>query len=295
LRVCGSNPGGEGPWSNVEKTVILPATPAWIEAKRTESGHVTVNWGAVPGKLAYRLQMIADEGTIEVYRGEETHIDGTIKGAAGAVAFRVRAEAPGDVHSGWQLGEPLAPSGPRGPQISEPELGMLGEIHLRWNAVAGPDRYRLEVSQTRDFTGLLHAQESKDPETVFYPPAGGVYWFRVRMLNAEDLPGAPGEPVRLVVREAAAPRLFEVHTPQANHPLELAWSGMPGTDAYEIQESMRDSFPEDRTETLTRVRHPSQKITLPPRPPVTVYYRVRAISGSGKPGPWSNVIRVELQ
>ncbi|MGF1506301.1 MAG: protein phosphatase 2C domain-containing protein, partial [Anaerolineae bacterium] len=105
LRVCGTNAGGDGPWSAVERIAIAPGTPPWIEITPGEEA-IDVAWGAVGGRVRYTLEAAADDGSAsEVYRGDETHA-AVRPPQGGRIVFRVRAEVPG-VASGWQTSDPI--------------------------------------------------------------------------------------------------------------------------------------------------------------------------------------------
>src|SRR5690606_19301046 len=86
VRVCGTNEGGEGPWSNVERVAVAPPAPGWVEADVTGDGErVELAWGASGGRVTYRLEAAAGEDSEdyeEVYAGAETQCAHSITGRA---------------------------------------------------------------------------------------------------------------------------------------------------------------------------------------------------------------------
>jgi hypothetical protein len=298
FRVCGSNDGGEGPWSNVERFAIVPEPPEWIEARRSADARVMVTWAAVGGRVSYRLEMSnpADEASfILVYEGDEIQYEGDLASPADRPRFRVRVEASGS-HSSWITSQaiPGTPGATR-PTLKPPDISQTGEIRLRWDPVGGAQRYILEMARDPDFDER-RIVELEQAGAKFRPPSGGQYWFRVRAVFQRpegELQGEWSPAVSVEVRRPAAPRLWPVDPVRANAQYEIAWAGVSGCHHYELEEAPSASFDSKQVSAM-RIFHPAQKMKLPGRAPGTVYYRIRAVDSRDQSSPWSEVLAVEI-
>lgn len=293
FRVCGANAGGDGPWSNVESLVIEPQAPAWVEATPSAGREqVALVWGAVGGRVEYVVQKSVEEGYVEVYRGEDTHIDIMLAETKQVPSFRVRAEASG-VTSDWQYsdlaGEQVSLSAPT---LDPPEMGQEGEVRLRWSTIKGASHYLLEVSRDERFTEVT-GKEIDRPGIIFRPPAGGRYWLRVRACHGTQS-GPLSNILSIQVRKPTTPSLWPVDPVAANTPFEVSWTGVPGCVYYELQEAADDTFDAGKTAT-TRVFHPDQKLKIPGHPQGRLYYRIRAVDDGQQPSGWSDVLVVEIR
>ncbi len=300
FRVCASNQGGDGPWSNVCEVAIVPNAPAWIEATLSQDRkHVTLAWGAVGGRVSYRLEATSGKEVtpMEVYHGEETQCDLPLPTGVEPLRFRVRAEAA-DVYSEWTNSEPvqIRPA-PERPALEPPEIDEAGQVRLRWGKVEDADYYVMEAARDKDFTDLRSVRVEKT-SINFHPPASGQYYFRVRACaraGETEMCGDPSNVVWVQVRRPAAPRLWPLDPVKAKASFEITWTGVPGCIYYELQESTNDQFAPDATKTL-RIFHPEQKLVLlEGRPAGQYFFRVKAVDENNQPSLWSNVLVVEAQ
>ena len=88
----------------------------------------------------------------------------------------------------------LAPA--RGATFSYRELSP--QVTFRWNAVSGADGYRLRVSRSPDFQGVVIDQRLAATEFVYGNFKSGPYYWRVSALHA-GAEGAPSQPSTVVV------------------------------------------------------------------------------------------------
>ncbi len=300
VRVCGTNEGGEGPWSNVERVAVAPPAPGWVEADVTGDGErVELAWGASGGRVTYRLEATAGEDSEdyeEVYAGAETQYAYSITGRAGPLRFRVRAELPG-VHSAWVESEPVqVQAAPPAPRLGQPEIDPQGQVILRWGEIASAGHYLVEVARNPSFAEAKRF-EVKETGVSFRPSVPGSYWFRVRAASAGEggtVLGEPSEVQQLDVRQPAAPRLHAVDPRKAGQPFDITWQGVPSCTYYEIHESTDPHFTASAVKKV-QVFHPEQRLHVEGRPAGTRYFRVRAVTGNEAPSAWSETLGVEVQ
>ncbi|GAB4474561.1 MAG: hypothetical protein Kow00124_14720 [Anaerolineae bacterium] len=299
FRVCATNSGGEGPWSNVERLAVAPPAPEWIEVQsEPDSDQVTLTWSAVGGRAIYHVERIIGEESVEVYSGEDTECRAALPaGAAGSVVtFRVRAELPG-INSAWTESSPLTmqPHLPA-PVMQQPVRNEAGTVLLEWEPVEESDYYRVEVAQDAAFEKKLHTTTIKQNSLSFHPPGASTYYFRVMACKRGDplVVSAPSGTVSITVEGLSAPRLWPLDVQKAGKPFEIIWRGVPGCEYYELQESPSAEFAPQATRTL-KVFHPTQKYARQGRTAGRYYYRVRAVDSRGKSSPWSKLIAVDVE
>ncbi|MBN1313658.1 MAG: protein phosphatase 2C domain-containing protein [Anaerolineae bacterium] len=297
FRVCGTNAGGEGPWSNIEHLVNEVPAPAWFEATPTkDSEQIALVWGAVGGPVTYVVERGIKKGDrgefAEIYRGEDTHYDAAMGERGKPLTFRVRAEVA-SVSSDWQYCDPVrAPVSLTAPALEAPEMNKEGEINLRWSAVQGANHYLLDVSRSENFEGAT-SREVDHTGIIFRPPTSGRYWFRVRACRGAQ-EGPSSNIIAIQVRQPTTPSLWPIDPVSANAPFEVSWTGVPGCVYYELQEASDDTFEPKKTST-TRVFHPDQKLKLTGRASGRRHFRIRAIDEAQQPSAWSDVLVVKVR
>lgn len=296
IRVCATNPGGDGPWSSAASIAIAPDSPGWLDAKATPTGdRLTLAWSAVAGRAVYVIEMAKDDTPdfIEVYRGPDTAYEIEAPQDAESVRFRIRSIVPG-AESAWWTGESLSlRAAPPAPVLEPPHVDERSTIHLRWKPVEGALHYILEASQDENFTDAQAAAPTDDTEVNFHPPSSGRWFFRIKSANRTRV-GKPGAPLLVNVQRPSPPSLWPIDAVKANQPFEVAWKGMPGTVYYELQVSVDPAFPPHLTQT-SRIFHPAQKLATAGQPAGKVYLRVRAIDGQNQASIWSKDLLVEVK
>lgn len=301
FRVCGTNQGGDGPWSNTVRLVIIPKAPAWIEvAPSADHRRVMAAWGAVSVRAAYCLQVStkpAERADFrEVYHGADTQFEMDMPDAEEEIVFRVRAELPG-ASSEWTVSDPIQVGPPLpAPRLEIPRVEADGAIRLVWNKDERATHYVVEVANNEQFNGKrdfeIEGAKVNESGVNFRPPTSGLYWFRVHARRGRQI-SPPSNAVSAQAVRPAAPRLLPIEPVQAGALYELAWTGVQGCAYYELQESDSDHFDPDRTRQW-RVFHPSQKFTIKGRPAGRYFYRVKSVDENEQASVWSNVLMVEV-
>jgi hypothetical protein len=295
VRVCATNAGGDGPWSNMVSLGIVPKLPAWIEVDLSEDKQqVRLAWGAVGGQVNYRLEQIIgsmpDATYTEVYHGDDTQFEMKVP-AGDSLTFRVRAEVSG-VESDWQVSDPINIQPELGiPKLKPPQPGDQDDLTLNWEPVDGASHYVLEVARNEDFASPRPIQVD-EAQADFNPPSGGQYYFRVRACR-DTQQGTPSNVVSFEVSQTTVPRLWPLDPVKAHNLFEVSWTGVPGSAYYELQGSRDGQFKEGKTPSV-RVFHPAQKAAIPGYPAGQYHFRVRAVDEKDHPSGWSKVLIVEV-
>lgn len=297
FRVAAENAGGTGPWSNVEQVAITPPAPAWVEAALSDDG-ATVNlaWGGVGGRVTYFVaaaRVDASDKETEVYRGDETGVSATLPGGAGLIVFKVRAELPG-IHSDWVTTDPIqAPSDLTAPNLLDPVKQDEGAYKLSWTPVPAAAHYEIEVSQTPGFEAVLRSIKVEGVSATFKPGAGNTYYVRV-MARRDGEVSPPSNVAQVQTAAPARPMLWPVDAVTALARFTLKWSGVPGTDHYDLEESIAPDFNKRQTRSWS-IKHPEQVFEHPGLQAGTYHYRVRAVKPGEDPGAWSDILTLDVQ
>jgi hypothetical protein len=165
---------------------------------------------------------------------------------------------------------------------------------LRWMAATSAMRYRVQVSSTPDFTGILFDERNVTATEIPGPSlqAETEYWWRA---NAENPVGSSDWSVphrfTTAVAPPPAPTLVSPRDATADMPLErtLLWDATPRARHYHVQVSadslFEQSFVLNRTELISPTADVKDLGNFQ-----QYYWRVRA-SNFGGSSPWSDTWR----
>ena len=152
-------------------------------------------------------------------------------------------------------------------------------------------RYQIQIDNNDTFASPAQDAETQPAGTLTYtadPLAnGGVYYWRVRAINAEGVAGAWSAARQFTLKQLAAPGLLApaTGTRTTDTTRDLSWKPVTGAVSYQIQ-----------IDTVLTFATPDQTLTvLSPgtSTPVTFpsdgkyYWRVRAVNTFGVAGLWS--------
>ncbi|NDJ51637.1 MAG: hypothetical protein GYB68_00970 [Chloroflexi bacterium] len=297
VRVCGTNRGGDSPWSNAVHIRVEAPSPGWIEAKLdAPNQQINLAWGAIGGRTTYRVEMAsvpANDDQFELaYEGDEVQTAVDVPDGALELIFRVRAEA-GGIESDWLASQPVRLSPPLGaPRLEQPEYDEKGVVKLSWTGIEGATSYLIEVARDAAFTQITWSEPMEETSCLFHPPSSGEYWFRVRASKGARNSDY-SDSAHIVLRRPPPPRMWQRDPVAANSRYEVTWKGVLGSQFYEIQSSSTSTFDPDKTKTV-RVFHPEQKLEVDGGAPGVVYYRVKAVDENSQASLWSVPIRVDI-
>ena len=162
----------------------------------------------------------------------------------------------------------------------------VSAIELTWNATAAADSYQLwRWEQTNGWgqvgDGNLNATAYRDENIA----PGTTYTYTVRAVNGDGESSAwsayasatAGEPSSLT----AAPVLSAA---AGTSQVDLSWNSIPGASRYELWAwDSENGWEQIGGANLTETGYQHVGVS----DGVTYYYTIRAVAGSGSPGPWS--------
>jgi hypothetical protein len=195
-------------WGNVvregDEKVAVRVTSPGAETQLSPGGS---------GPAQFRIAVGKDQRSVlSVYRGtaEVVAHGRTVRVAANqyvAVDSLRGASAPAALPGSPAL---LAPDG--GATFSYRELAP--QVEFRWDAVSGADGYRLLVSRSPEFQGVVIDQRLTTTRFTCGSFSSGPYYWRVSALRA-GAEGAPSEPRAVVVSNVQRPPALTVQFPGA--------------------------------------------------------------------------------
>lgn len=305
-----------GPWSEVRHFIIDttgPAAPV-LNLPVAESlfvGIPTFTWTAVATANAYQFQYSTD-GFLTEPPAFSTSIDTPITTTSykdmaiptGVVyTWRVRAR---DAYGNWGDWSAtrwvnVQASLPPAPVVTVPVVGVITNNpypDFAWNAVTGAATYEIQIDNLSTFaspeivdSSATNAYSSSSPL-----PADGLYYYRVRAVNATGGPGAwsvtrsltldtiaPGDSVLISPLNAATP----VGTPT------FTWTAVSGANAYQYQYSTDVTFTTIDYSSPgpgypgTPLAVTSHKPTVNMTAGIPYYWHVRARDAAGNWGEWT--------
>ncbi len=241
---------------NPPPTVPVPFIP--VHGATGVSTTPTLVWNAVPGAIAYHVQLSTDSAFLTgVWISDSTstpdtsHVVASL--AQGATYFwRVRALSPAP--GGWSNTRHFTTGGILlSPAQVLPAPGATvyyGNVLIRWRAVSDAAKYRLQVAEDSAFTTLALDTSSTDTSVVTgFPPPGTTYYWRVRSENGS------GQGSYSVTRKFSTttthpdsmlgmPTLLIPSYGDTNvaRPATLSWEALQGATGYQVQVATDSAF-----------------------------------------------------
>ena len=262
-RVLANNAGGDSPWSNTESANVIPAAPVLLPISNPDgNGDYLVDWNIVVGATSYRLEEAGNPSFISptvLYVGAATELQ--INGQLGGTwYYRVLASnAGGD--SQWSNAESVSviPAAPVLLPISNPDGN--GDYPVDWSDVTGATSYRLEESNSIEFSYPITLYEGAASQFQVTGQVGGTWYYRVLASN----PGgdSPWSNIATVSVIPEAPVLLPIDNPTGAGDYLVDWVDVSGGDAYLLQEDDNPDFttPIDRyTGTSANSRSPGRQV-----------------------------------
>ena len=247
-------------------------------------GNYQVNWSAVSGATAYKLQEDdnADFSSPTTrYSGANTQV--AISGqAVGLWYYRVRAIA-GGAESSWSntVSVQVLPAAPVLASISNPS--NTDAYLLNWSDVPGATGYRLEQATTNAFSSPTVRYIGMDSQYQVTGQAGGTWYYRVFTLVG-SLTSPASNVASTTVAPAAlnTPALNAISNPTNGTVYTVTWGAVTGATGYRLEESQTPYFEQPTLVYQGALR----QYNVEEMPGGTWYYRVRATSAAGNSA-WS--------
>ena len=162
----------------------------------------------------------------------------------------------------------------------------VGAIELTWNATAAADYFQLwRWEQTNRWAqvggGNLNATTYRDENIV----PGTTYTYTIRAVSEDGETSAWSAYASATAEEpgalTAAPVLSAV---AGTSQVDLSWNTIPGASRYELWAwDSENGWEQIGGANLTETSYQHVGVS----DGVTYYYAIRAVAGSGSPGPWS--------
>jgi hypothetical protein len=267
----------------------LPSAPDLSGlSKRGSQAGITLRWPAVDGAVHYRAQLAPDERfTVllkdELLAGNQLTWSGL---PPADYTLRVRAiNAPGlegfDARHRFTILAPLA-----APRPTTPEDGAVlapGKPFIAWSQTLGANSYHLQLASDAQFgSGLLDIGSvvNNNYRPVDDLPPGRYYW-RVASVTA-GVESDFNTPRHFVISAApAAPGAIAATLKQRD--ASFSWSAVSGAVQYQFQLGPFEDFTALTVDAATA----ENSYTLNQLAPGRYHYRLRAVNGDGRSGPFS--------
>lgn len=268
----------------IELRPLLPEPR--VEVPDTEPLRIgtEIEWSAVPGAVAYRIQISDPTGSGPVLTDEIVTAPRAALPAlpGGRYLLRIRAIDDEGIE-GYDAVRPLAlHDRPDPPFVIEPKLDDRmnpTRVRFRWTASATASSYRLQMSRNKDFEPLLLDLDVGDRTSLRSPDVldDGVYFWRVASRDGDGREGAFCDAQRFEIRTGpAGPARVE----QESRSL-VRWRQGPPGHRYHVEVSRGDDFQNLIGEY--EVEEPSMNLDELPE---QFYLRIREIDPDGYAGPF---------
>ncbi|HEX8322704.1 MAG TPA: fibronectin type III domain-containing protein [Tepidisphaeraceae bacterium] len=232
----------------VSVEALMPATtpgfpqlnttpPPTLTVTTRSSSELAVNWNAVTGAMAYKIERSADSGTTWatiVYSTGTRFIDVGLT-ADTEYQYRSSAIAASDTSVASSavsgLTSPVAPNGLSATTSSDTEIA------LAWTAVANATDYRIERSVNGTTWTVLTPGTPLTGASVSYTDntaaAGTTYYYRITTINGVRS-SAASDLVAATSRTAATTLTA---TPESGTRVSLTWTALPTAFEYVVERS----------------------------------------------------------
>lgn len=156
---------------------------AWARVAAATRYRLQVSGGADFAEAAYdNAQLLAPQAELPLppgaYFWRVASIATTADGQADPGPF-------GDAQAFTQRAEPPSPA------MQSPQVGAQG-LELRWQQPAPGQRVRFQVARDEAFLQIVQDQTTEQPSVVIREPAPGLYFVRVRTIDADGFEGRFG-------------------------------------------------------------------------------------------------------
>lgn len=155
---------------------------------------------------------------------------------------------------------------------------------VTWSAVADAAGYRLEESSSTTFNAPIIRYDGPNTQVLVTGREVGVWYYRVRAVNAADIAGEWSN-VQSVAVLPEAPVMTPIANPTNADAYTVQWSAVSGAYSYELVQDATSTF----TGPVIRYIGAAAAYNVTGQPGGTWYYRVRALHGP-LVGSWSTAV-----
>ncbi|MEO9966925.1 MAG: fibronectin type III domain-containing protein, partial [Reichenbachiella sp.] len=287
-RVRAVNSGGESANSGSKIVNTIPETPVINNASSVTQSSFVASWGTVTRADSYRLDVSTSPIFITYVSGYQnlsvTGTSRTVSGLSSGVKyyFRVRAYDTSGSTTSSNSSVKNTTTIPSNPVASAATSMTQTSFVANWAAVTGAANYRLDISETDDFstylTGYQNLNVSGTSRSISGLSEGITYYYRLRAENGTGISSNSNEISAVTIPNEPT---SNTATSIAQVSFTANWSAVTGATEYRLDVSESNIFSEYVTgyEDLNVAGTSYSVSGLTPG--TTYFYRLRAINNSG--------------
>jgi len=155
---------------------------------------------------------------------------------------------------------------------------------VTWSAVPDATEYQLQESSSTSFSPYITRYSGANTQVLVTGREVGVWYYRVRAVNAAGNASAWSNVQSFTVLPAA-PVMTSIDNPTNADAYAVQWSSVPGAYSYVLMQDTTPAF----TSAITRYVGSATAYNVTGQPGGTWYYRARATHGT-LIGPWSTPV-----
>lgn len=296
--VRAGNEGGIGPWSETRNFRTIPEAPtapvllAPANAAVRQPRTLTLSWSPSADASDHAVQVSGNASFTSTIVDEPSVTSDSLEvgpfGPSATLYWRVRSRNAGgtsDWSSVWSFTTIANP--PAAPTLGTPTNGATDQStspRLTWNASAGAESYRIQLSTSPSFTAMtIDTAGITRLEAVVGPLAVSTqYYWRVLAVNdggASDW--SEVRSFRTIPPPPSTPNLTTPANGATDQPttLILTWESASGAATYHVQVSTGPAFTQLHLNDSTVTGTSKQAASL--EAGATYYWRVRARNAGG--------------
>ena len=298
------NDGNTGNWSEVNHfNIVAPDAPALTSPINSlairDTDKPTLNWENVTNAESYIVQVsqLSDFSVISQQQDTTSTEWTTLPLDAGNYYWRVKSIDSANHESEFSHAGHFKVTGPVAPVLTLPLNNELiqstSTVSLNWNAADYAHRYRIQLSETSDFSVLTNEQLIETNSFTTEALSIGRYFWRVKSINSHGYEG-----------DYSTSRFFNISGPDAptlqlpsfgniirdtNTPV-LTWSSVGFAESYIVQISTHNNFASlvEQKNSLTANAITSELSAG------NYFWRVKSVNTSGNESAFSEVSAFQI-
>lgn len=262
--------------------------PLAVRATSTAASSVTLAWTSRGTGVRYRVQYAATSSMSGAQYARTTTAGATISGLKPATSywFRVRAlSSSGATLSAYTpaIRATTLKAGYASPSGLTITSSSRTALAVRWNAVAGAPKYRIQYSTSATMSKASYVRVSGTSTELTGLRTGTTYYLKVRVINADGANLGPySAAVKTATRSSTGyPYLApsgQVATDLSGVGATLGWAPRAAGLRYQVRYSTDASMAGARTATATSTSAPISDLQAL----TTYYWAVRVVDANGK-------------
>ena len=288
-------------FSSSDSGFVAAETPPTVDSVDASDGlfpdSIRVQWGTVPGATSYELlrsDTMAPESAVTVME-QQSVLQYTDSSIVPGVAYYYFVR-PHNLAGGGQLGSPdvgfAAVPLPATPVNVDATQGVFGDrIEVTWSNIASADYYQVWRGTSAILEdATLVGDHLTETDFADVDPESREHYYFVRGVNLSGMgPFSTATLGSLDPNGPEKPHDVQASVESASGRVVIRWQAAARTDSYEIWSSFHADFrdPERLVSSLLATEFEETNLS----PGQVRYYRVKGVSDTFGPGPFSNVVK----